>query len=64
MRIRRGWADGWQEHDLAFTRPDRSPLHPAEVMEAFYELVERAGLPPIRLHDLRHGAATPALGWK
>lgn len=51
----------WQEHDLTFTRPDGSPLHPAEVTEVFYEIIKLAGLPPIRLHDLRHGAATLAL---
>jgi integrase len=51
----------WQEHDLAFTQWDGSPLHPADVTDVFYELCRLAGLPPIRLHDLRHGAATLAL---
>jgi hypothetical protein len=31
------------------------------VTKVFNELVEAAGLPPIRLHDLRHGAATMSL---
>jgi integrase len=43
-----------------FTRPDGSPLHPDYVSPRFRILVARAGLPPIRLHDLRHGAATLA----
>ncbi len=51
----------WKEHDLAFTQWDGSPLHPAHVTDVFYELIRQAGLPPIRLHDLRHGAATLAL---
>ncbi|MEV6904622.1 tyrosine-type recombinase/integrase [Amycolatopsis sp. NPDC051372] len=51
----------WHENDLMFPRSDGSPLHPAEVTDAFYDIVERASLPPIRLHDLRHGAATLAL---
>ncbi|MYW90800.1 site-specific integrase [Amycolatopsis rubida] len=51
----------WKEHDLAFTQWDGSPLHPAHVTDVFYELSRQAGLPPIRLHDLRHGAATLAL---
>jgi hypothetical protein len=38
-----------------------SPMHPADVTARFQELVRQAGLPPIRLHDLRHGAATLAL---
>jgi integrase len=28
------------------------------VTHKFNDLVEEAGLPPVRLHDLRHGAAT------
>jgi integrase len=44
-----------------FTQPDGGPLHPADVSDAFLELVRRAGLPPITLHGLRHGAATLAL---
>ncbi|GIL29085.1 tyrosine-type recombinase/integrase [Actinocatenispora comari] len=39
---------GWHDNDLLFTGPTGLPLHPA-------------GLPPIRLHGLRHGAATLAL---
>ncbi len=51
----------WVETDLLFTEPDGSPLHPADVTARFQELAREAGLPPIRLHDLRHGAATLAL---
>src|SRR5256885_16241523 len=40
---------------------DGSQWHPAEVTKHFNDLVEAADLPPIRLHDLRHGAATMAL---
>jgi integrase len=46
---------------LVFTKTDGSPMHPAEVTDRFHELTEEAGLPPIRLHDLRHVAATLAL---
>jgi hypothetical protein len=53
--------DDWVDGDLLFTQPDGSPLHPADVSDAFIELVRRAGLPPITLHGLRHGAATLAL---
>ena len=51
----------WKEHGLAFTERDGRPLHPAHVTRVVYELSRVAGLPPIRLHDLRHGAATLAL---
>ncbi len=43
-----------------FTRPDGTPLHPDYLSQRFRILVTRGGLPPIRLHDLRHGAATLA----
>ncbi|WP_339156480.1 tyrosine-type recombinase/integrase [Actinomadura luteofluorescens] len=41
-----------------FTREDGSALHPDHVTDTFARLAYRAGLQPIRLHDLRHGAAT------
>ena len=34
---------------------------PADVTDHFQHLARQAGLPPVRLHDLRHGAATLAL---
>jgi integrase len=46
---------------LVFTREDDSAPHPASVTSRFERLVREADLPPIRLHDLRHGAATLAL---
>ncbi|RAG83815.1 site-specific integrase [Streptacidiphilus pinicola] len=52
---------GWIDTGLVFTDTDGSPLHPAHVTDQFQSLVERHGLPPVRLHDLRHGAATHAL---
>jgi Phage integrase family len=44
-----------------FTREDGSALHPEYVSRHFERLARNAGLPPVRLHDLRHGAATLAL---
>ncbi|SHG77212.1 tyrosine-type recombinase/integrase [Streptoalloteichus hindustanus] len=41
--------------------PDGSPLNPNHVSNHFQDLVGKMGLPPIRLHDPRHGAATMAL---
>ena len=34
---------------------------PAYLSEHFRLLVRQAGLPPVRLHDLRHGSATLSL---
>ena len=36
-------------------------MAPDWLSRTFQKLIAEAGLPPIRLHDLRHGAATPAL---
>ena len=45
-------------NDLVFTRPDGSWIPPTKVGQAFHRLRERAELPRIRLHDLRHTHAT------
>lgn len=44
-----------------FTRADGELVHPNFVTRHFAHLIAAAHLPPIRLHDLRHGAATLAL---
>jgi integrase len=51
----------WVDTGRVFTRIDGTDLHPGYVTTHFFRLSRRAGLPPIRLHDLRHGAATLAL---
>ena len=58
---RLAWGPAWVESGLVFTRENGAPLHPEYVTRHFERLVGDAGLPPIRLHDLRHGAATLAL---
>ena len=50
----------WQQTGYLFTTPDGRPLHPDYLTRRFRALVTRCGLPPVRLHDLRHGAATLA----
>ncbi|MEV8609497.1 site-specific integrase [Amycolatopsis sp. NPDC051373] len=48
----------WVEHELVCTESDGRPLHPARLTDAFHAIADAAELPPVRLHDLRHGAAT------
>jgi integrase len=43
-----------------FTTVVGAPLHPDYLTRRFRHLVGRSGLPPVRLHDLRHGAASLA----
>ena len=57
----RRWGSAWQDTGLVFTGEDGGPLWPNHVSNHFQDLAQQAGLPPIRLHDLRHGAATIAL---
>ena len=49
------------DRDLVFTRLDGQPLNPRALSQAFQVRRKNAGLPHVRLHDLRHGAATLAL---
>lgn len=44
-----------------FVREDGAPLHPAWVTRAFTQRVKAAGVPMIRLHDLRHTSASLGL---
>jgi len=46
---------------LVFTRPDGSPIHPDLITDWFRRLARNAGLPAIRLRDVRHSYATAAL---
>lgn len=48
----------WQENDLVFPNEAGQPLHPNSLQLRFTKLIQRAGVPRIRLHDLRHTAAT------
>jgi integrase len=50
-------------HDsgCVFTSLNGDPLAPDRLSRMFKALAAEAGLPPIRLHDLRHGAASLAL---
>jgi integrase len=69
LRGQRAWqeqqrahfGEGWEDNDLVFTNRDGTRLHPAQLTYEFYKLVRENELPPIRLHDVRHGTATHAL---
>ena len=53
----------WEEQGLVFPNTVGRPLHSSNFLQrSFYPLLERAGLPRIRFHDLRHSAATLLLG--
>ena len=62
-RPRSGWrsAPRWEDSGLVFTWPDGRPLHPERFSRWFQQHARAAGLPRIRLHDVRHSYATAAL---
>lgn len=60
-RLRSGAA--WENQDLVFANTVGRPINAGELLRAhFYPLLERAGLPRVRFHDLRHTAATLMMG--
>lgn len=50
-----------QRRELLFVWASGKPLHPDTITALFHKHCEAAGLPRIRLHDVRHSYATAAL---
>lgn len=48
----------WRDRDLVFSNLYGDYRHPAATIKAFHRLLASAGLPRMRIHDLRHSAAT------
>jgi integrase len=61
LEERLAWGPAWQDSGYVFTTEDGRVLHPQRVTQVFKRLASEAGFPPIRLHGLRHTAATLAL---
>ena len=61
QRERQAMGDAWQHTGFVFTDIDGSGLHPDVATDTFQRIARGAGLPPIRLHDLRHTSASLAL---
>ena len=58
---RLAWGEGWTDSGLVFTNEDGTPTNPQRISRVFVRSAERAGLPAIRLHDVRHSYASAAL---
>jgi len=52
---------GYHASGYVFANLNGEPMAPDRLSRTFKALAAEAGLPPVRLHDLRHGAATLAL---
>lgn len=72
VRVLQGWRRGqveerlaageaWEDHGLVFVDEFGRPPHPESVTRWWRQAVARADVPPIRLHDARHSAATMML---
>ncbi len=63
LEARLARASAWDDRGLVFANEVGGALHPSNVTNRrFRPLLERAHLPRIRFHDLRHTAATTLLG--
>ena len=58
MSLANDIGERWQENDLMFPSSIGTPMDPHNLIHRFKQLLEEAGLPNIRFHDLRHTAAT------
>ncbi|MQB01959.1 MAG: tyrosine-type recombinase/integrase [Actinobacteria bacterium] len=58
---RRAWSDAWRDTGLVFTLEDGTLIHPDSFRRHFTRQVAAAGLPPTKLHGLRHAYATMLL---
>lgn len=61
LEERLAWGPAYRDEGLVFAREDGSPLRPDYVTRHFQLLARAAGVPVIRLHDLRHTHASHAL---
>lgn len=48
----------WHESDHVFTTGSGRPIEPRNLYRSFQRIAASAGLPPVRLHDTRHGCAS------
>lgn len=55
------WEEVYRDLDLAFCREDGTPLRPDTITRRFHDLSRRAGVPVVRLHDVRHTYASIGL---
>jgi integrase len=58
---RKEFGADYQDHGMLFCWIDGRPIYPDTISEQFNRLVDRAGLPLITLHDVRHTYATMSL---
>lgn len=58
LNERRAAGDRWEDSDLVFTTENGRPIDGTVVSHHFHRMLDLAGLPQRRFHDLRHSCAT------
>lgn len=59
LEAKRKAESAWQEHDYVFCTSIGTHLNPTrDILDKFKALINKAGLPNVRFHDLRHSSAT------
>jgi integrase len=58
LEERLAWGAAWTDTGYVFTSEDGLAMHPERITVLFGRLVASAGLPKVRLHDLRHTSAS------
>lgn len=58
---RKEWGESYPDHGKLFCFEDGRRLHPDTITRRFNRLVDRTGLPRIKLHDVRHSYATVSI---
>ena len=51
-------AEQWREYDLLLTTGHGTPVSTSRLRQAFYKLAQRADLPFLKFHELRHSAGS------
>jgi integrase len=63
LEERMRFAESYEDRGLVFSTTVGTPVDPDNLVKrSFKPLLEKAGLPEIRFHDLRHTCATLLLG--
>jgi integrase len=55
---KRSMGENWKENNLIFPSTIGTPIEQSNLLKDFYKILQSAGLPNIRFHDLRHTAAS------
>lgn len=58
LEQKRKAGERWEENGLVFSNRYGRYLSPGVTLRKFHKLLEQAGLPKVRIHDLRHSAAS------